>query len=151
MHKYLSSIYYKTNIGKLDLEIQKDQTKILNLSNIAKIINRPEFYLMKFLELELDQKVNIIEHIIYNKCNIDELEKLMEKFIYKYVTCGNCYKQNTNLKTINNIVYLKCNSCGNINKINHKLNYYIIDTYSELNPNNIIDNLYPFQNKLELS
>ena len=142
--------FYRYKMPKMIIKIEGNgngiKTKIINLDDIAKALDRSSDYLLKFFIYELGTSCKIIkndkqvEYIIMGSHNLVDLKLILEHFIKMYVQCYTCGNPETallfrkNQKNLTETIIkkkclqLECKACGNFSIINptNKLVDYII-------------------------
>jgi translation initiation factor 5 len=106
------------------------RTIITNLNAIAKSLDRPPAYLMKYIGIELGTRTAEQEpYVVPGGYSAESLAKLLDGFIAKYVIC----KTDRNPETTIGIsskgeIRLKCKACGSttVADMNHKMASYIV-------------------------
>ena len=104
-------------VTKVEHKGNQVKTVIVNLPEIAKLLNRP-LYLMKYFNCLLDAKVNFNRRtglfIINRSHNSDELQVLFDIFIEKYVQCKSCESFETILAVNKEKEFIakRCTACS---------------------------------------
>jgi len=111
------------------------KTNIMNMGEIAKALKRPPEYPTKFFGCELgalSKYENKEEKAIVNGAHEQsELQKLIDKFIEKFVLCPECCLPELDLLVKKNTVSGKCNACGHFCELD---NQHRVATYITKNP-----------------
>lgn len=105
------------------------KTKIVNILDVAKALDRDPLYLMKYFGLELGSQISQnAGHLINGKQEVADLANVLDKFIDKYVLCGKCKNPETIILVKKGNLRLKCKACGHLTQcdISHKISTYII-------------------------
>ncbi len=104
---------------RIKSQIQGKNTVILNLSEVAKLINRDVDLLVKYLlkELATSGMFDGSHLILKGNFSQDQIQKKFENFLYDYVICPSCGKPDTRLIKEGRILMLKCDACGSRNPI----------------------------------
>jgi len=106
------------------------KTVILNLNEIATEIERPVDYLLKFFGFELGAQVESKNNkfIIGGHREVEELYKVLDTFIEKYILCRKCKNPETDLSCTKGDIMFTCRACGKTTQVDypHKLTDYII-------------------------
>ncbi len=99
---------------KFESFIQGNQTIVINFMEVTKYIRRDPRILLKYLTRELAAPANIAGDrlIIKGKIREDMLNRKLEKFVKTYVICKECGKPDTELITIEGVLYVRCSACG---------------------------------------
>ena len=102
------------------------KTRLENITQIAKSLERPEEYIIKFFSLTIGTIVK--GNLINGKHDPDDLAELLDMFIEKYVLCGQCGNPETEIKVKRERIGLKCRACGFATECDpgHKLSTYIV-------------------------
>ncbi|EFA77211.1 eukaryotic translation initiation factor 5 [Heterostelium album PN500] len=91
------------------------KTVILNLTTIARDLDRTPEYILKFFEIELGSQTNIESerYSVNGSHTVDALAKVLDSFIARYVLCGSCKNPETKFIIKSKTMDLKCAACGN--------------------------------------
>ena len=94
--------------------IQGNQTIVINFMEVVKYIRRDPKLLLKYLTRELAAPANVAGDrlIIKGKIREEQLNKKLKNFVKTYVICKECGKPDTELVTIEGVLYLRCSACG---------------------------------------
>ncbi|KAL7676718.1 hypothetical protein ACOME3_002965 [Neoechinorhynchus agilis] len=128
--------FYRYKMPKLLAKIEGCgngiKTVIVNMSSIAKALNRAPEYSTKFFGCELGAQVQMNSRedrwIINGAHDNAKLQSLLGVFIKKFVLCENCENPETVLAVSKNDISQKCKACGHVTKppIGHRLCNYIM-------------------------
>ncbi len=101
-------------IPKFEIFLQGNQTIVVNFMEVCKYIRRDPKTLLKYLTKELAAPANVAGDrlIIKGKIRADKINQKLEYFVKTYVLCKECGKPDTELITIEGILYLRCSACG---------------------------------------
>jgi translation initiation factor 5 len=108
------------------------KTVVENMGDIAKALDRPVEYPVKFFGFELGAltKVDVAnnKYIVNGKHDAEALANTLDTFITKYVLCSKCRNPETDLKVKGEIITSRCRACGKTSNIDmsHKLSSYIL-------------------------
>jgi len=108
------------------------KTNVVNNVEIAKALERPPEYILKFMGCELGAQTNFDTKtgtsIVNGAHDANVLMNLIEAFIKKYVQCYSCGNPETVVSIKRESVFLKCKACGHVSDVDmrHKLNNYIV-------------------------
>jgi len=108
------------------------KTNVVNNVEIAKALERPPEYILKFMGCELGAQTNFDgktgTSIVNGAHDANVLMNLIEAFIKKYVQCYSCGNPETVVSVKRESVFLKCKACGHVSDVDmrHKLNNYIL-------------------------
>jgi translation initiation factor 5 len=126
--------YYRYKMPKLQIKIEGNgiKTILVNVKDLAKSLDRPHEYLVKFFAQELSCQSIIDEknakYILSGSRTLSELDALVKKFITKYDLCIKCSLPETTLLMHKAKLSLSCKACGSVNAVsdlNHKLSVFI--------------------------
>lgn len=104
----------------------------MNNVEIAKALERPPEYILKFLGCELGAQTNFDSKtgtsIVNGSHDANVLMTLMEAFIKKYVQCYSCGNPETVISIKRENIFLRCKACGHVSDVDmrHKLNNFIL-------------------------
>jgi len=108
------------------------KTVVENMGDIAKAVDRPVEYPVKFFGFELGAltKVDVVnnKYIVNGKHDAEALAATLDNFIAKYVLCTKCRNPETDLKVKGEIITSRCRACGKTSNVDmsHKLSSYIL-------------------------
>jgi translation initiation factor 5 len=108
------------------------KTVIENMAEIAKAMDRPVEYPVKFFGFELGAltKVDVAnnKYIVNGKHDAEALANTLDIFIAKYVLCARCRNPETDLKVKGESITSRCRACGKTSNVDmsHKLSTYIL-------------------------
>jgi translation initiation factor 5 len=130
--------FYRYKMPKLVTKIEGKgngiKTVIVNMSEIAKALNRKPSYPTKFFGVECGAQTQMDDkndrYIVNGAHESVKLQELMYCFIQKFVLCPSCGNPETVLsvkKKSGNVAY-RCKACGHQGEISsaHKLTQYIV-------------------------
>ncbi|GMH43733.1 hypothetical protein BSKO_11655 [Bryopsis sp. KO-2023] len=114
------------------------KTNVVNNVDIAKALERPASYIIKYFGFELgalttyDSKIGT--SIVNGAHDANTLMRLTESFIKKYVQCYSCGNPETVIKIKKETIRLKCKACGSESNVDmkHKMNNYILKNPPEI-------------------
>lgn len=108
------SVSERLEIPKVKGHIQGNKTIIINMFQIAKILDRPIEHILKFLTKELATKADVknVSVLFNNKLPSANINKKMQKYTDIFVICKECGKPETKLIKENNLTFLRCQACG---------------------------------------
>lgn len=108
------------------------KTVIVNMSDIAKSLDRPPAYPTKFFGFELGAltkcDAETDRYIVNGKHDTSKLADLLDTFIEKFILCSCCNgNPETQMLIKNGAIELKCKACGGRTPVDmrHKLSTYI--------------------------
>jgi translation initiation factor 5 len=107
------------------------RTNLTNLKDVAKSLRVPHDYILKFMGYEFGSNVNVKDNAtsINGEMNENDILKMLDKFIDKYVLCPKCKLPEMVLQLSPEKQLIgKCNSCGTTTELDkkHKMTTYII-------------------------
>ncbi|KAK9809640.1 hypothetical protein WJX73_010165 [Symbiochloris irregularis] len=108
------------------------KTNVVNNVDIAKALERPPDYIIKYFGCELGALTKYEKttgtSIVNGAHDTNRLKELLEGFIKKYVQCYSCGNPETVVKVRKDMVSLKCKACGESSAVDmrHKLNTFIL-------------------------
>jgi translation initiation factor 2 subunit 2 len=110
-------------IPKVTGHIQGNKTVISNFSLIAKILNRDQNHLLKYLLKELATPGNIDgpRLILGRKLPSSLINAKIAQYANEFVLCPVCKKSDTVLKKEERITMMKCTACGAKNPVRTKI------------------------------
>nr|BBC28485.1 eukaryotic translation initiation factor 5 [Eudorina sp. NIES-3984]BBC28496.1 eukaryotic translation initiation factor 5 [Eudorina sp. 2006-703-Eu-15] len=128
--------FYRYKMPKLQAKIEGRgngiKTNVVNNVEIAKALERPPEYVLKYYGCELGAQTNFDKgsgtSIVNGAHDTRKLSELLEAFIKKYVCCYSCNNPETQIKIKKESIYLKCKACGFVSDVDprHKLNTFIL-------------------------
>ncbi|BDA48496.1 Eukaryotic translation initiation factor 5 [Coccomyxa sp. Obi] len=131
-----SDQFYRYKMPKLQARIEGRgngiKTNVVNNVEVAKALERPPDYLVKFYGCELGAQTKYDKKsgtsIVNGAHDTSKLCELLESFIKKYVQCYSCGNPETVVKIRKDNIFLKCKACGAVSDVDmrHRLNTYIL-------------------------
>jgi translation initiation factor 5 len=128
--------FYRYKMPKLQCKIEGRgngiKTNVVNNVDIAKALERPPEYVIKFFGTELGAQTKFDKKsgtsIVNGAHDQKKLSEILESFIKKYVQCYGCGNPETVVKIKKENIYLKCKACGHVSSVDpgYKLNTFII-------------------------
>ncbi|WIA37750.1 hypothetical protein OEZ86_014627 [Tetradesmus obliquus] len=128
--------FYRYKMPKLIAKIEGRgngiKTNVVNNVDIAKALERPPEYILKFYGCELGAQTNFDKgtgtSIVNGAHDNKKLSELLEAFIKTYVQCYSCGNPETMMKIKKEYIYLKCKACGYVSNVDmrHKVNTFIL-------------------------
>lgn len=128
--------FYRYRMPLLETKIEGRgngiKTVVPNMTDIARALSRPPTYPTKFFGCELGAQTVIDEkgdrYIVNGAHGADDLRKLLDSFIDKFVLCGACKNPETDLKIKDGDILRDCKACGKRTYVDmrHKLVAYIL-------------------------
>lgn len=105
------------------------KTAIPNLGEVARALNRPPSYLVKFFGYELGAQTQIDRFLVNGAHDTSELQDSLDGFINKFVLCGSCKNPETEIVLKGkDTLERDCKACGKVTIVDpkHKLYSYIV-------------------------
>lgn len=109
------------------------KTAVLNLSDVARALNRPPQYLLKYFGFELGAQtsgnVETERYLVNGVHEPAKLQDVLDGFINKFVLCGSCKNPETEIIiTKNDDLVRDCKACGKRTpmELRHKLSSFIL-------------------------
>jgi translation initiation factor 5 len=90
------------------------KTVIENCAEISKSLDRNPEYVCKFFGFELGALTSSQndKYVVNGKHDAEDLAKVLDIFIEKFVLCGGCRNPETNVDIKGDKIFLKCRACG---------------------------------------
>lgn len=93
------------------------KTAVVNLTDVAKTLNRPPAYLVKYFGFELGAQTSMNEttdrYLVNGAHDKDKLQDTLDGFINKFVLCGSCKNPETDIVVKKGDVLIReCKACG---------------------------------------
>ncbi|KER32724.1 hypothetical protein T265_01215 [Opisthorchis viverrini] len=138
INREVEDTFYRYKMPKLNAKVEGKgngiKTVIVNVSDIAKALNRKPIYLTKFFGCELGAQIHVDDknerYIVNGAHEATKLQELLDGFIKKFVLCQGCGNPETtmhvNRKT--GTVGTTCKACGSQGQLDvaHRLTQYIV-------------------------
>ncbi|KAH3902527.1 probable Eukaryotic translation initiation factor 5 [Saccharomycodes ludwigii] len=109
------------------------KTNIMNAADVARALNRPVSYIIKYFGFELGAQTTIDEakdrYLVNGVHEPGKLQDTLDGFINKFVLCGSCQNPETEIIIKNGSdLQRDCKACGKITSMDprHKLYSYIL-------------------------
>lgn len=128
--------FYRYKMPRLQCKIEGRgngiKTNVVNNVDIAKALERPPEYVIKYFGTELGAQTKFDKKagtsIVNGAHDQKKLSEILESFIKKYVQCYGCGNPETVIKIKKENIYLKCKACGFVSTVDpvYKLNTFII-------------------------
>lgn len=128
--------FYRYKMPRLQCKIEGRgngiKTNVVNNVDIAKALERPPEYVIKFFGCELGAQTKFDKKtgtsIVNGAHDQQKLAEVLESFIKKYVQCYSCGNPETVVKVKKDNIFLKCKACGFVSQVDPglKLNTFII-------------------------
>ena len=131
---------YRYRMPKMQLKIESKgngiKTNIVNLGEVACDLRTNEQYILKFFGFEKASSTTFKEaggknntnYIINGDFSEEELRKVLDKFIEKYICCPKCKLPEMHMSVIGEKINGKCDSCPFVGELDskHSLAKFII-------------------------
>lgn len=107
------------------------KTVIVNMTDVAKSLDRPPAYPTKYFGFELGALTTIDpskdRYIVNGKHDQSKLAQVLDTFIDRFVLCSNCRNPETKMLLRGGMIELKCAACGARSPVDmrHKLTTFI--------------------------
>jgi len=90
------------------------KTVVENNAEISKALDRNPEYVCKFFGFELGALTSnqTDKYVVNGKHDAEDLAKVLDQFIEKFVLCGGCRNPETNVEIKGDKIFLKCRACG---------------------------------------
>lgn len=128
--------FYRYKMPKLQARIEGRgngiKTNVVNNVDIAKALERPPEYVLKWYGCELGAQTKFDKKtgtsIVNGAHDTGKLTEMLESFIKKYVQCYSCGNPETVVKIKKENIYLKCKACGFVSEVDprYRLNTFIV-------------------------
>jgi translation initiation factor 2 subunit 2 len=94
--------------------IEGSKTKISNLSEIAKVLNREEEHILKYISKRLATQASRAgdKVVLKGVFSREQLNVILEQYMKEYVICPTCKRPDTKLVKEKDLLYLVCMACG---------------------------------------
>ncbi|CAF3887677.1 unnamed protein product [Rotaria sordida] len=139
VNRQTNDMFYRYKMPKLTAKVEGTgngiKTVLVNVSAIAKALNRPPTYVTKFFGCELGAQVQMNakedRYIVNGAHDCEKLQNLLDGFIKRFVLCPKCDNPETKLsvrKRNGGEIHQVCAACGHSGTIimaSHKLTTYI--------------------------
>lgn len=99
---------------QVDVFFEGNKTILRNFSQVAKILNRPEEDIQKFLTKEVGAYSIITgDRLIFSKKLFGKrIGDAVKRYAAEYVLCPQCKKPDTRFSSLEGVKILKCEACG---------------------------------------
>jgi translation initiation factor 5 len=138
INRNVTDVFYRYKMPRLIAKVEGKgngiKTVIVNMSDIAKALQRPATYPTKYFGCELGAQtqfdVKNDRYIVNGSHESVRLQDLLDGFIRKFVLCQECENPETNLTVLakKQMIVQRCIACGHSANIDmrHKLTTYIL-------------------------
>ena len=148
VNRKIDDTFYRYKMPPLEAKVEGRgngiKTAIPNITTVAKSLDRPPYWLLKYLAIELGAGCKLLEegphglltndedkrYIINGKFDTNRLQVLLDGFIKEFILCTKCSNPETKLRvTSKKLIESKCIACGHkcFTKMTHKLTTYIVN------------------------
>lgn len=146
VNRKVTDLYYRYKMPRICAKVEGKgngiKTVIVNMSDVAKALNRPATYPTKYFGCELGAQIQFDyknERFIVNGAHeANKLQDLLDGFISKYVLCPECDNPETDLliNAKKETISQTCKACGyrGMITVQHKLNTFILKNPPNINP-----------------
>lgn len=126
--------FYRYKMPKVAVKVEGRgngvHTRIVNLADIAKALERPPEYILKFIGYELGACTRSAS-IVNGEHDAKRIGDIVESFVGSYVCCRSCGNPETTVKVKRGACApsLKCKACGFLTAVDaarSKMNAYIL-------------------------
>ncbi len=99
---------------QVEVFFEGNKTILKNFSQVAKMLNRNEEHLQKYLTKDLGAYSMVMgERLVFNKKLFGKkIGDGVKKYVREYVLCPQCGKPDTIFTTLEGVRILKCEACG---------------------------------------
>lgn len=138
VNREVEDTFYRYKMPKLSAKVEGKgngiKTVIVNVSDIAKALNRKPIYLTKFFGCELGAQIHVDDknerYIVNGAHEAAKLQELLDGFIKKFVLCQGCGNPETTMHVNrkSGTVGTTCKACGSQGQLDvaHRLTQYIV-------------------------
>lgn len=110
------------------------KTALVNINDVAKALHVPAMYPTKYFGFELGTQANYNpdeeKGIINGKHEVNELQRILDKFIESFVLCPGCRLPEINMRvrSKSDIIRIECAACGHKSNLDsaHRLCAFIV-------------------------
>lgn len=133
--RYVDDVYYRYTMPALKAKVEGRgngiKTVIENMTPISQSLARPPAYMTKYFGFELGAQTICDEKndrwIVNGKHEEEDLAKLLDDFIEKYILCKKCRNPETVMIVKKDSIELRCSACSAVTPVDtkHRLAAYI--------------------------
>lgn len=108
------------------------KTAVLNAADVARALNRPVAYIIKYFGFELGAQTSISvdkdRYLVNGAHQPSKLQDVLDGFINKFVLCGSCKNPETEIDITKDDLARGCKACGQstLMDLRHKLSLFIL-------------------------
>lgn len=135
INRNVTDMFYRYKMQKVIVKVEGKgngiKTRIVNMSDIAKALDRPPAYPTKYFGCELGAQTTIDhktdKYIVNGSHTSDKMQDILDGFIQKFVLCPKCDNPETTLTVHKQSISQRCMACGErgVLKIVHRLTQFI--------------------------
>lgn len=135
INRSVTDMFYRYKMPKVIVKVEGKgngiKTRIVNMSEIAKALDRPPAYPTKYFGCELGAQTTIDhktdKYIVNGSHTADKMQDILDGFIQKFVLCPKCENPETTLTVHKQAISQRCMACGERGqlKIVHRLTQFI--------------------------
>lgn len=149
VNREVEDTFYRYKMPKLSAKVEGKgngiKTVIVNVSDIAKALNRKPIYLTKFFGCELGAQIHVDDknerYIVNGAHEAAKLQELLDGFIKKFVLCQGCGNPETTMHVNKRAgtVGTTCKACGCQGQLDvaHRLTQYIVKNPPDAEPSSV--------------
>lgn len=135
INRNVTDMFYRYKMPKVIVKVEGKgngiKTRIVNMSDIAKALDRPPSYPTKYFGCELGAQTTIDhktdKYIVNGSHTADKMQDILDGFIQKFVLCPKCENPETTLTVHKQSISQRCMACGErgLLKVVHRLTQFI--------------------------
>jgi len=135
INRSVTDMFYRYKMPKVIVKVEGKgngiKTRIVNMSDIAKALDRPPAYPTKYFGCELGAQTTIDhktdKYIVNGSHTADKMQDILDGFIQKFVLCPKCENPETTLTVHKQSISQRCMACGErgVLKVAHRLTQFI--------------------------
>jgi len=135
INRNVTDMFYRYKMPKVIVKVEGKgngiKTRIVNMSDIAKALDRPPSYPTKYFGCELGAQTTIDhktdKYIVNGSHTADKMQDILDGFIQKFVLCPKCENPETTLTVHKQSISQRCMACGErgVLKVVHRLTQFI--------------------------
>nr|QFG74324.1 MAG: hypothetical protein [Megaviridae environmental sample] len=145
--------FYRYKMPDLIIKNDTKLTKIVNLNDIATVLNIPSTILLKYFSVVLGTNSNHKKLTINGKYDKKHLLNTLYKFIESYIICKKCTIPELNFTYNNKDINITCSACGQNYKMEstNNIDLKIIDQFKTHIKKNGPIMIKTYQNHIDMS
>lgn len=127
-------------VVKKESRLNGAKTNIFNITDVAQALQIHEDAIIKYMCAELGTSKEK-KSIIKGTHSPEDLKKLLDKFIEKYILCQKCKYPETTMFVESKLLASRCRACGHINKLDnhHRVAGFLITHVPKDNKQNEVE------------